>query len=53
MGKLQFILYFFVIFAKSFGKKFRTFLKFIDDLTDRKGYENLSRAYMASEFETK
>jgi len=36
--------YFFVIFAKSFGKKFRTFLKFIDDLTDRKGYENLSRA---------
>lgn len=28
-------------------------MKFINDLTDRKGYENLSRAYQASEFETK
>ena len=44
IAKVQFILYFFVIFAKSFGKKFRTFMKFINDLTDRKGYENLSRA---------
>ena len=25
IAKVQFILYFFVIFAKSFGKKFRTF----------------------------
>lgn len=53
IAKLQFIRYFFVIFAKSFGKKLGTFQKFTNDLTVRKGYENLSRAYMASEFRNK
>lgn len=53
IAKVQFILYFFVIFAKSFGKKFRTFMKFINDLTDRKGYENLSRAVRHPSLEIK